>query len=269
MAHASKLAAWGLLTCAAVSAAQDNVCDPGLQPDPRSSEFGYQRRGEKGERCEGLFIKRVSASGLHLVSLTAALTDYKKEPGELYIRWPSVPAPPALAESALHIRASWLRPRGYYQMDVKPRGGDLKYQWEPRIVRALVPPGELGLLASVARQHLGRSAPLYVPVALTTDAQAVPSSDRYRLQLFTAKRVSQLSISVYPVDASGTSGPPLEGANSVPLMLGHHATDSIVPVEIPVSWLPSAGVYMVRLSAVADDKTLLSERFYFLHASLK
>ena len=85
--------------------AQVDPCDPAIKgKEDRSNPSGYHQRND---RCEGIFIQEVSATGSLLVaSLTATMQGFKPETGKpLDVEWKA----PGAAK--VNLRAYSLRPR--------------------------------------------------------------------------------------------------------------------------------------------------------------
>src|SRR6476646_4434823 len=91
------------------SAAQQPVCDPGLE-ERASVPHGYRLRGT---RCEGIYEREVGGDPLIVTSLTESFGDYTpSQDGNppLTIEWTS----PAGAAEAVTLRAQGMKRDRYY-----------------------------------------------------------------------------------------------------------------------------------------------------------
>jgi len=152
----------GWLACGGARAAG---CDASVEPI--SGPDGYQERG--GQRCEGLYVSRVSGPAMELVSLTWGLfPGNRTDAGDLSV---SVPRPPGRTGS-VHVRALGLPAGLYYRLDVDmPPGGHVTWPTAPVLSRQHIGFDQVGLFA-FARSASGQ--PVYLPVAVddTVDPKA-------------------------------------------------------------------------------------------------
>ena len=146
------------------------ACDPDLDPVP--SVNGYKPRSDTF--CEGLFVSRVGAPAIVLLSLTTGLCLAGSPPAALRL------AVPAAAPAVAHVRAVGIPPGLYYRMDTDIAPGAVA-DWRSAGVLGTIGVGldDVGVFAFVA----GRTgAPVFYPVvigqarAATVVAQLRPST---------------------------------------------------------------------------------------------
>ena len=90
----------------------ENTCDPNLSA-PADHPYGYRVRGN---RCEGVYIREVSNTTLHIASLTESFEDYDLSSGkDLLVEWT------APAKANVRLRTHSLRHKLYYRMDAVPQ----------------------------------------------------------------------------------------------------------------------------------------------------
>ena len=100
--------ALSVLLAAAPAGPAHAACDPDLDPVP--SIYGYKPRS--GSICEGLFVSRVGAPPMELVSLTQGQPLQGAPPSVLKLA-----VGPAAVHAALHLRAVGIPAGLYYRMD--------------------------------------------------------------------------------------------------------------------------------------------------------
>ena len=250
LTSAVRLVLVALLAGASTMHAQTDPCDAALKgKDDRAN--GYRQRND---RCEGIFIQEVSATGNLLVaSLTATMEGFKPEGGKpLALEWK---APGA---SKVNLRAYSLRPRLYYRMDTVQDGASARYQWPPAILATYaLKPTEVGLVAwtamSVGSQRL---EPVYVPLAVRdTNNGAWPPTQR--LVVVPPADLKEIYLTVSPIDARGAPGKPLRDG---PVGYGYYPAGGAVKITIDA--FPSPGIYLVQLAAERKDGASVVSKFW-------
>ncbi|MDY7232722.1 hypothetical protein [Hyalangium rubrum] len=241
----------------------DGLCDPSLKVDPRS-EYGYTQRGD---RCEGLYIQSVSGAGLALLSLTTSIADYSDSENEsLFIQWPRLSAEKLKLDGELHIRVSRLHKGQYYRMDTRSPFAASEYSWNAELVRALVPPRDLGILAH-SRSPLISEEDVYVPTLLAHSKADIVPIERYRLGFFPGTILAEVLVTIAPVDAVGKIGPPIKDMAKLPFAPVPPSLPQFL--ELPTDWFSETGIYWVWISAKTRDNSPLTTDFYLVHAKAK
>ena len=163
------LALWKLAICllyASISFlpqliwAQQAPCDR-LQPLTGAFEYKY-----RGNRCEGLYVAKVGAGALDLISLTRGRLHYDLKPGTtLKVLVPS-------ASEAVHVRAVAKIPNTYYRMDAVMQPGSI-LSWS--VDDILLPQGlgadRIGVFAWMGDEASKTVLPVSVTVAGTQESK--------------------------------------------------------------------------------------------------
>jgi hypothetical protein len=241
-----------LLARASATFAQADPCDPAIKgKEDRSNPSGYHLRSD---RCEGIFLQDVSATGSLLVaSLTATMQGFKPEGGKpLEVEWR---APGA---GRVNLRAYSLRPKLYYRMDTVQEATSPSYAWPPAILATYaVQATDVGLVGwtsiTLGDQHL---EPVYIPVGIRASKEtAWPAS--IRLVLVSPADLKEIYVTVSPLDATGVSGKPLRDG---PLGYGYYPAGGAVRIDL-APW-PKSGIYLVQLAAARKDGANVVNRFW-------
>ncbi|HYH98541.1 hypothetical protein [Hyalangium sp.] len=248
-----------LAATSAAGAPPAELCDSSLEADLRN-EYGYRQRGD---RCEGLYVRSVSGSGLVLLSLTAGIADYDDSDSDsLFIRWPQLPAEKLKLEGEIHIRASRLHRGHYYQMDTRRPWAAFLYGWEAELVRALVPPRELGILASIQSPQVSGEE-VYVPTLLVQSKTDTPLIERYRVGFFPGASLTEVRVTIAPVDTAGRIGTSKYDKVALPFTPVPPSLPQFL--EIPIDWFSETGIYWVWISAKTRDNSPLTTDFHLVH----
>jgi hypothetical protein len=241
-----------VVVAASATSAQVDLCDPAIKgKEDRANPSGYHQRND---RCEGIFIQEVSATGgLLVASLTATMQGFKPESGKpLDVEWK---APGA---GKVNLRAYSLRPRLYYRMDTVQEAASALYQWPPSILATYaLKPTDVGLVGwtsvTVGTQRL---EPVYVPLAVRDSKDAVwPISQR--LVVVPPADLKEIYMTISPVDASGVTGKPLREG---PLGYGYYPAGGAVKIDL-AAW-PKPGIYLVQLAAERKDGANVVSKFW-------
>ena len=241
-----------VMLAASTTSAQVDPCDAALKDkEDRANPNGYRKRND---RCEGIFIQEVSATGTLLVaSLTATMQGFKPDTGKpIPVEWK---APDA---AKVNLRAYSLRPRLYYRMDTIQDAASAQYQWPPAILATYeLKPADIGLVAWTAVTVGNRRLePVYVPVAVRDSKDAAwPLSQR--LIVVPPVDLKEIYLTLSPVDTTGAPGQPLrDGA------LGYGYYPAGGAVKIDLAPLPKPGIYLVQVAAERRDGASVVSRFW-------
>lgn len=232
--------------------AQGNHCDPEL-PQITADSYGYRLRGD---RCEGIYIRRVGVSSLQVGSLTESVEDFDPATNKnLLVQWA------APANASVHLRAYGLRHRLYYRMDSLRPAGNTSYEWSPNLLAAFnVRKRELGLVAWVSQPVDGQSREVYLPVRLTQKA-AVNRSNRYDLVLMPGVELAEVFVSLASLNPDGKVGAYLKRSEA--LGWGYYPAERVITVAIPK---PNAtGLYYLEIGATKKAGGSLTMQVWFYH----
>lgn len=219
------------------AASQATTCDPDLlRLAPRVN--GYRNRGD---RCEGVYIKQVGGTSIFLASLTETFDDYDLQAVDsLEVQW-ALPTPGA----ALELRAETIRRGRYYRMESARPVGANAYRWPTTILSAeKIPRRDLGIIGRI-RPEAGRGDPIYVPLRVYR-RQTLPRCGSYDLVFWPGERLSEVFLSVTPLDQYSAGKPVMD---AVPLAQGFYPAESPIRVSLKQGDLGPAGLYRLRVAA--------------------
>ena len=221
-------------------------CDPLV--DVQGSGPGTYK--ERGDRCEGEYEQKVSGgTGLRVASLTDSYPDFKFAPGDkLHLGWTVEGSP------ALRLRAVSLRQRLYYRMDsARPAGTDT-WIWPADVIEQhAMSSRELGLVG-VARRVFGKEErDVYVPVRVAKNA-AAPADRGYILVVTPAQTLSQLFLSMAPLQPNGIPGDYV--IEDQDLQQGPYPGQKGIRVPLPPA--PKPGYYAIVLAGRTDNSKPVS-----------
>src|SRR5258706_2290129 len=118
---------------------------------------GYK---ERGDRCEGIYIKEVGSTTLQVASFTESFIQYDLNSGKpLIIQWDGPPN-----NSSVSLRAQGLRRKLYYQMDKLMPAGKIFYNWPVNFLSSLnIGKSEIGILGKFLYKSGKVEHNVYVP----------------------------------------------------------------------------------------------------------
>jgi hypothetical protein len=232
-----------LLTAVATlpAAAQGQACDTSLRPRSQS-EYAY---GPRGDRCEGLFVKRVGGTILSVASLTSSFEKYDlKSPKRLRFEWRGP------ADSGLRIRVRGIRPNLYYGMDADRPAAATSYEWPISMLSSLnIGQTDLGALAWTRRQTGGQLRNVYLPLRITqSDTGAADAG--YTLVLFPGVKLQEVFVTLGPADSAGRPLTDRWLKDHEPQRQRRYPAERPIRVKIPPL---EPGLYHLEVSATVAD----------------
>jgi hypothetical protein len=243
--HAIVLALTAIITLPHSSPAQG--CNAYLHSSA-SDPYGYRARGS---RCEGVYVKDLSAS-LRIVSFTRAVDEFTASDSILHLSWPGSPS------QETHLRATGLRPLLYYEMDTVQPGGTASYDWETSLLTALrITPSELGVVAWTSQPIGGKDRQIYLPLRVTTSKPGKKSS--YQFIVVSGIELRELYVSLSLLDQDGSRVATLR--NEEPLKAGYYPAEAAIPISIPE--LKKPGLYLLELGAEFQGGGVSTETVWF------
>jgi len=230
--------------------AAELYCDGSLRRDP-DYQLGYQQRGE---RCEGVYIRGVSGQVLQIVSFTGRVEDFDpKSVRSLPLHWAAAGTEP------VHVRAVDLQEKLYYRMDTLRPPGAASYEWPTDILAALrLKRSDLGVLAWVSRKIQGEERAVYLPISV---GRANPGGTRCELLLLPAQAVKSVFLTIAPVRADGSTGTAL--VNGQLVRSGYWPAGE--PLKITLPELPQGGLYYLEVGAPLSDRGSATAEMWFYH----
>jgi hypothetical protein len=217
--------------------ADSDYCDPHLKMSPEHP-YGYRLRGN---RCEGIYIEEVSSTPLSVVSLTAVFEDYGLTEGQaISIKWRSPPSP-----GHVRIRAQGIREGLFFRMDTSLAGSSASFTWPSNMLAALdIKKQDLGILGWTEHDFGAQGRVLYLPL-LVRQMKRPRDSHGYRLVVLPGRELVEIYVSLASVNTDGL--PPRYLQEGKPLKYGYYPAGQ--RITIPISYPPTAGVYLLELGA--------------------
>ena len=209
--------------------ADQSSCDSGLLQEAVPGSLGYANRND---RCEGLYGKYVSTSEpLSLRSFTIGRPSLNPLPGTIAIEWPSG------FQGAPHIFAFALKPRVFFQMDVKPAAGGHVFSWKTDVVQAVPLSGtEIGVV-------IYADAKVVVPAQVGPFPTGSPAPNFYQAVLWPEKSFRTVSRTLNKVEANGSRAAVLP---QMELGLGFYPDKRSIPLTFAIP--AAAGRYELVVS---------------------
>ena len=229
-------------------------CDPLLAPAP-GTPFAYE---DRGDRCEGLFVREVSGSaGLLVVSLTESFEEFDPQrDSEVVVGW----SPPA--RGATRLRAFGLKRRQYYRMDAVRPEGVSSYRWPTNVMASLkIPSKEIGLVAWTTHTFGKEPLEAYLPLRIGKPAPE-SGATRPTLTLLPGAELAEVYVSVWPLLPDGRPGPPLRREQA----LGHGYYPAERPLMLPLPELKTAGFYQLEIGVLLRAGGSVVRKLVIYHA---
>jgi hypothetical protein len=239
---------------AGTSAAERSHCDPSLAP---SSNYPF-KYVDRGDRCEGVYIRLVGSSALTMLSFTAAFSAFDPKAGQpLTISW--VPPPSA---SDVELRALTTRQHLYYRMDTHVHAGETRYRWPTDVLGAMsLGRADIGLVGWTRQLLGGTDQDVLLPLSASPGnppASPAGGTAAYTLLVQSAAQLSELFVTVTRL-ADGGAERPVQPARE--LGYGYYPADDVI--EIPIEAPAERGVYAVQLGAKLRSGGASTLRFLF------
>lgn len=236
--------------------ARADMCDPALK-QITDTPLGYRQRGD---RCEGLYVREVTSSVLRVVGLTESFETYDPAAARsLFMEWsrwtginPSTP---------VRLRAEALRPRSYYRMDAQRSVDSTTFTWAGDVVSSQrFQRHELGLLA-IGQGKVGQSdRTVYLPLRASQHGR-VSRSDGYRLTLMPGVDLDEVFLSLGAAGADGRAQSWLKEGE--PQALGFLPAARAFSVMLPLPG--AAGVYHAQVGARIRGGGAVTVDLWFHH----
>ncbi len=191
-----------------------------------------------GERCEGKFGQEVGGRPLFVFSLTRGFS--YEEVGitdTLLVEWHA----PSGADSRIRVEAN--APHVNYQMDTTQPGAQTEFEWPAGIlVSSRMSRQDLGATASTEITIAGRAQTILLPLTIRP-AHTRLSCASTNLQLWTGIKLSEVTVTLVPLDEEGSRREPILADDS--LRYGYYPAEQLI--EVPLSYSGSS-VYYIKLT---------------------
>jgi hypothetical protein len=230
-----------------------NNCDPSLVK-LSTGPSGYR---ERGDRCEGIYIKEVGSTTLQVASFTESFVPYDLSSGKpLIIQWDDPPN-----NNGVSLRAQGLRRKLYYQMDKIMSAGKTSYNWPINFLSSLnIDKSEIGIVGRFLYKSGKVEHNVYIPLRISQQGND-PKKGNYKLLLFPGTELKEVYISMAPVEPDGSNGKfIMEGKK-----LGYGYYPAERAIEIPVSGMKETGIYYFEISAEKKNGGTSTQEIWFYH----
>ena len=237
-----------IVTCKAQSNCDSSLVKLSTGPS------GYR---ERGDRCEGIYIKEVGSTTLQIASFTESFVQYDLNSGKpLIIKWD---APPN--NSSVSLRAQGLRRKLYYQMDKIIPAGKTSYSWPINFLSSLsIGKSEIGIAGRFLYKSGKLERNVYIPLRISQQGNDVKTGN-YKLLVFPGTELKEVYISMAPVEPDGSNGKfIIEGKK-----LGYGYYPAERAIEIPVSGMKETGIYYLEVSAEKKNGSTSTQEIWFYH----
>ncbi|MHA4808846.1 hypothetical protein ACX0G9_12100 [Flavitalea flava] len=230
-------------------------CDSSLLKNT-GSPLSYSNRGD---RCEGLYIKEVGSSTLQIVSLTEFFEQYNNGSGKaLQMEWDRPPG-----NGVTRLRAQGIKRRLYYRMDTFQPAGSGSFNWPSNILASLnILPGDIGVLG-LTRYAVGQmEQDVYLPLRIKQQGSYIHSGT-YKLVLLPGVELSEVYISMALTDPDGQPRQFIKDGEK--LGFGYYPAER--GIEIPVSGLKGKGTYFMEIGATLRSGGTSTIELWFYKAT--
>jgi hypothetical protein len=228
-------------------------CDPSL-PQILDSPYGYR---ERGDRCEGTYIKEVTLTTL-VASFTESFGAYDLHSNDpLTIAWDHT------AKGAVRLQARALRRRTHFRMDTCADSGAGLFVWPIDLLAALnIPEDELGIVGTLAYSIGGFTGEVYLPLRVHQRRSPDRHSDKYRIVLVPSVELREVFVTIGLVGNDGRPGTIIQ--DGVPLRYGYYPANRAL--EILVAKPAKSGLYFVEIGTLFRTEGSGVTRLWFLNS---
>jgi len=213
---------------------------------------------DRGDRCEGIYVKEVGSTTLQIVSLTESFGEYNTNSGKpILIEWDTPPA-----NSAIHLRAQSVKWKLYYRMDTYRPNGDKLYNWPTDILASLsIEKSDFGLVGIAQDSIAKEKRDIYVPLRVSQDGKTIRTNN-YNLMLLPGVELKEVFISLAPLGTDGRPGKFIKNGDE--LKYGYYPAER--SIQIPISGLQIAGVYYLEIGATLRNGGSSTLQIFFYHS---
>jgi hypothetical protein len=237
----------------ATAQAEPSHCDPSLAPSA-NYPFRYLNRGD---RCEGVYVRLVGGTTLNLLSFTATFGAIDPKAGPpVVVEWPSAPN-----AAGVQLRAVTTRRHLYYRMDTSVRAGTAQYHWPTDVLAAVgLSRPDIGLIGWMHQMIGGTEEEVLLPLSASQGNAPGPAGrETYTLLVQPAAQLSELFITVKRLATDAGAERLVQPTHE--LGYGYYPADEAI--EIPIEAPAEHGIYAVQLGAKLRGGGVSTLRFLF------
>jgi hypothetical protein len=225
-----------LLACLGSAPAIAADCDPSLPQV--NTPLGYR---DRGDRCEGVYIKEVSSTALTVASFTEVFEPYDLKSSEpLHVEWDRPPG-----KSNIHLRAQSLRRRLYYRMDAVEPPEKTPFNWPLNVLASVnIPHGDLGLVGLTNYSWGKLERDVYLPLRIS-QAGKPSKTGSYKLVVVPGVELTEVFVTLAAAGADGQPKSFLKASEK----LGYGYYPAERGLDISITQPNSPGFYYMQLGA--------------------
>lgn len=232
-------------------AAQTN-CDPTLAR-LSTGPLGYK---DRGNRCEGVYIKEVGSTSLQVVSFTGSFGQYDIQSNKpLIVEWAK---PPNF--QGIHLRAQGLKRKLYYRMDSSQPADKTTFNWSTNVLASLkIEKNDIGIVG-IARYLFGSvEKDIYVPLHVRQEGKSIENTS-YNLVILPGTEMTEIFISLATVAANGEAQKFIKDGEQ--LKYGYYPAERSIYIPIPEL---QTGIYYLEIGATARNGGTSTAEIYFFY----
>jgi len=241
----------GLCSGCFVDLSAQSNCDASLLK-MSTGPLGYQ---DRGDRCEGTYIKQVGSTTLFVASFTELFEQYDAKSGKpLQIEWDNL-----ATDTGVQIRALGVKQKLYYRMDSFRPAATTSYSWPTDMLASLnILKNDIGVIGTT-RHAIGQvRRDVYLPLRIRQQSNAAPGGV-YHLALLPGVELSEIYISIAPVSQDGRAQEFIR--DNEKLGYGYYPAERII--EIPISGLKGTGIYYMEIGAALKSGGISTLELWF------
>jgi hypothetical protein len=230
-------------------------CDSNLLQNV-NGPLGYANRGN---RCEGIYIKPVGATPLWIASFTESFEDYRLNVSNpLLVEWNKTPA-----NNISRLRVQSVKRRLYYRMDTYLPIGITSFNWANNLLSSLnILKVDIGVVCLTKYAFGKQTEDIYLPVRIRQLGKSIRSKS-ITLLLMPGVELTEVYSSLAPAAANGNPGKFIIDGKK--LGYGYYPADR--GIEIPITGLTKEGLYYQEISATLKSGGSSSIKFWFYYSN--
>lgn len=235
-------------------AAQSN-CDPTLT-GLSTGALGYR---DRGDRCEGVYIKEVGSTSLQVVSFTASFGAYDFQSDKpLIVEWTKLPN-----FQGIHLRAQGLKRKLYYRMDSNQPADKTTFNWSTNLLASLnIVKNDVGVIGTTPYLFGSVKKNIYVPLRIRQEGKAIENTS-YSLAILPGTEMTEIFISLASVAANGEPQHFIKDGER--LNYGYYPAERSIHIPIPL--LQTSGIYYLEIGATARNGGTSTSEIYFFYSA--
>ena len=248
----------GLLIVLSVRDARTQHCQTEISV-PKANPFKYEQRGSKenkSDRCEGVFVRKLSSTAFRFVSFTHQFDHYDLEDHSgLRVTWPFV------STTSVQLHSVGIKPQmtSPYRMDTQREVDDKFFYWPLDILYILrAEQDDIGVLGWIESNKAGLDKKLHLPLSILQNEDSITSTI-YTLSFISKWRLHRVYFKVLSEKGE-------EIISRQELGWGYYPAEKPIEIVINIASLKTTGIYKVELDAERFGvQNSFKNEFWFYH----